>query len=45
MFSAEVFSQTKTLGAEIRRHNFHFRQKLAENDELNMLFKNRHALN
>lgn len=45
MFAAEVFSQTKILGAEILRHSLHFRQKPAENDELNAFFTNCHALN
>lgn len=39
-FAAKIFSQAERLSAEISRHNLHFKQKLAENNELNAFFTN-----
>ena len=40
MFAPKILSDTERLGATFCRHNFHFRQKLMEKNELNEFFTN-----
>lgn len=44
-FAAKIHSQIERFGADIDRHNLHFRQEIEEDNEFNVFFTNSCAVN